>query len=296
VTHPKLPLDLGLEPGERGLHRYFVVDVFTDRPLEGNQLGVFADGRSLSSEEMQSLARELNVAETVFVLPPEQGGHARLRIFTPAAELPFAGHPLLGASFVVGTALELGEVRLETGLGIVPLRLERSGGRVVFGWMEQKIPPLRPYERADELLAALGVERSLLPVEAYENGPLHVFVRLESEEAVAALRPDLAALARHDGVGASCFAGSGAEWKTRMFAPALGVPEDPATGSAAGPLAVHLGRHGAVPFGRRIEIRQGAEIGRPSLLHARAEGSAERVETVEVGGSAVIVARGEYRI
>ena len=110
------------------------------------------------------------------------------------------------------------------------------------------------------------------------------------------LKPDLAALGTHARVGANCFAGSGTSWKTRMFAPSLGVPEDPATGSAAGPLAMHLGRHGVVPFGERIEIRQGVEILRPSLLHARAHGTAEKVERVEVGGSAVIVARGEYQV
>jgi len=286
---------LELELPEEG-HRYYVVDVFTDTPLEGNQLGVFVDGRVFTDEQMQRIARELNVAETIFLLPPEQGGDARIRIFTPASELPFAGHPVLGASFVVGTALGLDEVRLETALKVVPLRLERAGGRVVFGWMEQAVAPRAPYERADELLAALGLERSLLPVEVYENGPRHVFVRLESEDAVAALSPDLSALAAHPRVGANCFAGSDGRWKTRMFAPSLGVPEDPATGSAAGPLAMHLGLHGVVPFGESIEIRQGAEILRPSLLHARAHGTPERIERVEVGGSAVIVARGEYRV
>ncbi|HUJ92070.1 MAG TPA: PhzF family phenazine biosynthesis protein [Gaiellaceae bacterium] len=286
---------LELELPEEG-HRYYVVDVFTDTPLEGNQLGVFVDGRVFTDEQMQRIARELNVAETIFLLPPEQGGDARIRIFTPASELPFAGHPVLGASFVVGMALGLDEVRLETALKVVPLRLERAGGRVVFGWMEQAVAPRAPYERADELLAALGLERSLLPVEVYENGPRHVFVRLESEDAVAALSPDLSALAAHARVGANCFAGSDGRWKTRMFAPSLGVPEDPATGSAAGPLAMHLGLHGVVPFGESIEIRQGAEILRPSLLHARAHGTPERIERVEVGGSAVIVARGEYRV
>ena len=113
---------------------------------------------------------------------------------------------------------------------------------------------------------------------------------------MAALSPDLAALATHARVGANCFAGSGGRWKTRMFAPSIGVPEDPATGSAAGPLAMHLGRHGVVPFGERIEIRQGVEILRPSLLHACAHGTAERIDRVEVGGSAVIVARGQFRI
>ncbi|HXY80020.1 MAG TPA: PhzF family phenazine biosynthesis protein [Gaiellaceae bacterium] len=293
MTALELPPEIGL-PADG--HRYYVLDVFTDTPLEGNQLGVFADGRAFTDEQMQRLARELNVAETIFVLPPEQGGDARIRIFTPASELPFAGHPVLGASFVVGGALGLDEVRLETALRVVPLRLERAGGRVVFGWMEQAVAPWQRYERADELLAALGLERSLLPVEVYENGPRHVFVCLESEEAVAALSPDLGALATHARVGANCFAGSGKGWKTRMFAPSIGVPEDPATGSAAGPLAMHLGRHGLVPFGERIEIRQGVEMLRPSLLHACAHGTADRIDRVEVGGSAVIVARGEYRV
>jgi trans-2,3-dihydro-3-hydroxyanthranilate isomerase len=124
-----------------------------------------------------------------------------------------------------------------------------------------------------------------------------VFVGLDSEAAVAALRPDLAALADlGDDIGVNCFAGGGPRWKTRMFAPGLGVPEDPATGSAAGPLAIHLARHGRTAFGQEIEIRQGAEIGRPSVLYARVDGSPQRIERVLVGGSAVIVARGEYRL
>jgi trans-2,3-dihydro-3-hydroxyanthranilate isomerase len=140
------------------------------------------------------------------------------------------------------------------------------------------------------------VRRSRLPVVAYRNGPLHVYVELESEAEVAALRPDLGALAGLAELGANCFAGSGKRWKTRMFAPALGVAEDPATGSAAGPLALHLARHGRIAFGDEIEIRQGAEIRRPSLLRARVTGSADRVDRVEVAGSAVIVARGEFHL
>jgi trans-2,3-dihydro-3-hydroxyanthranilate isomerase len=237
----------------------------------------------------------MNLSETVFVLPAEKGGDARIRIFTPLSELSFAGHPTLGTAFAVGAAVGLPAVRLETGVGIVPVELERDGERVSFGRMEQAIPEWAPYgEREAELLAALGVERSGLPVEAYENGPLHVYVELESEEAVAALRPDMAALTEIGEIGANCFAGSGTRWKTRMFAPADGVPEDPATGSAAGPLAIHLCRHGRVPFGEEIEIRQGEEVGRPSILHARAEGSAERIERVEVAGAAVIVAGGRF--
>ena len=273
---------------------YVVADVFTSTPLEGNQLGVFTDARRLSAEQMQRLAREMNFAECTFVLPPEQGGDARIRIFTPTKELPFAGHPVLGTAFVVGEQKELDVVRLETGMGVVPLELRREGGRIVFGRMQQPIPAWRPYEREAELLAALGARRSRLPVEAYLNGPLHVYVELESEDEVAALRPNLAALGDHPGVGANCFAGAGSRWKTRMFAPALGVNEDPATGSAAGPLAIHLARHGRIAFGDEIEIRQGVELRRPSTLFARAIGTRDKIERVEVGGSAVVVARGEF--
>ncbi len=275
--------------------RYVVADVFTDTALTGNQLAVFTDGRGVDDETMQKLAREMNFSETVFVLPPEEGGHARIRIFTPATELPFAGHPVLGSAFVLAAPLQLGEIRLETRSGIVPVTLEREGARIVFGWMQQPIPEFEPYTEADELQALLGV-RSRLPVELYHLGPKHVFLELENEDEVAALAPDFAALVRVTHAGVSCFAGSGKHWKTRMFAPADGVPEDPATGSAAGPLAIHLARHGRTDFGDEIEISQGDEVGRPSKLYARVEGSADRIDRVEVGGSAVIVARGEFRL
>jgi trans-2,3-dihydro-3-hydroxyanthranilate isomerase len=275
--------------------RYVVADVFTDRPLTGNQLAVFTDGRDADEATMQALARELNLSETVFVLPPSEGGHARIRIFTPARELPFAGHPVLGSAFVLAAPMQLGEIRLETGSGIVPVTLEREGARIVFGWMMQPVPEWEPFGRADELLAVLDVE-SALPVELYHLGPGHVYVALRNEQEVAALRPDFGALAPITDAGVNCFAGSGTQWKTRMFAPVHGVAEDPATGSAAGPLAIHLARHGRIGFGEEIEIAQGAEIGRPSTLFARVEGEGDRIERVEVGGSAVVVARGEFRL
>jgi trans-2,3-dihydro-3-hydroxyanthranilate isomerase len=278
-------------------YRYVVADVFTDTPLQGNQLAVFTDAREIPEERLQRLAREMNFSETVFVYPAEADGHARIRIFTPKDELPFAGHPVLGSAFILGSPLQLPEIRLETGAGVVPVVLERDEDRIVFGRMQQPVPTVEAFPAHDELLAALGVERSELSVELYDLGIRHVYVALASEEAVAALEPDLGALTRLTGiVGVNCFAGSGQRWKTRMFAPADGVPEDPATGSAAGPLAVHLARHERIAFGEEIEISQGAEIGRPSTLYARVEGTAERVERVEVGGSAVIVARGEFRL
>jgi trans-2,3-dihydro-3-hydroxyanthranilate isomerase len=277
--------------------RYVIADVFTDRPLAGNQLAVFTDAREIPEEQLQPLAKEMNFSETVFVYPPEQGGHVKIRIFTPAAEMPFAGHPVLGTAFVLAGPLQLVTINLETPKGIVPVELEREGARIVFGRMSQPIPEVSPYEQEAELLAALRIERSELPIELYDLGITFVYVALPSEEAVAALEPDYAALARIQGyVGTYCFAGSDTRWKARMFAPADGVPEDPATGSAAGPLACHLARHGWIGWGEEIEISQGEEIGRPSTLYARARGSAEAIERVEVGGSAVVVARGEFRL
>jgi trans-2,3-dihydro-3-hydroxyanthranilate isomerase len=278
--------------------RYVIADVFTDTPLQGNQLAVFTDAREIPERKLQPLAKEIGFSETVFVYSPEGEGHARIRIFTPTSELPFAGHPVLGTAFVLAAPLQLPEIRLETGAGVVPVTLERDeSGRIVFGRMAQPLPTVEPFPDEAALLAAVGVERSELPVELYDLGIRHVYVALPSEDAVAALDPDLAALRRLTGiVGVSCFAGSGARWKTRMFAPGDGVPEDPATGSAAGPLAVHLARHGRIGFGEEIEISQGAEVGRPSTLYARVEGSPEQLEKVEVGGSAVIVARGEFKL
>ena len=126
-------------------HRYVLCDVFTDTPLTGNQLAVFTDGRGLDDETMQAIARELKLSETTFVFPAEQGGHAKVRIFTPATELPFAGHPTLGTAFVLAAPMQLLEIRLETGMGIVPVRLEREGARIVFGRMEQPLPGIEPY-------------------------------------------------------------------------------------------------------------------------------------------------------
>jgi trans-2,3-dihydro-3-hydroxyanthranilate isomerase len=233
----------------------------------------------------------------VYVYPAEGGGHARIRIFTPAAELPFAGHPVLGTAFLLAGPLQVQEIKLETGVGVVPIRLERDGPRITFGWMSQPVPDVEPYSETSALFDALGVERSELPVELYDNGLRFVYVALASEDDVAALAPDFGQLGRLPAVlGFNCFAGSGTRWKTRMFAPGGGVPEDPATGSAAGPLAVHLSRHGKINLGDEIVISQGAEIARPSTLHARVDGSDGQVERVEVGGSAVVVARGEFRL
>jgi trans-2,3-dihydro-3-hydroxyanthranilate isomerase len=290
-------IDIDLEAGAAaGTHEYYVLDVFTDTALSGNQLAVFTDGSAFDSGTMQRLASELALSETVFLLPAEAGGDARIRIFTPAVELPFAGHPTLGTAVLLASAGGHERVVLETASGNVPVDLVRSTEAPLFGWMEQPIPTFQSYGEDAELLAALGVGGSTLPIDAYTNGPVEVIVTLASEEAVASLHPNQQLLAALGTMLVSCVAGSGRRWKTRMFAPALGVPEDPATGGAAGPIALHLARYGRIEFGEEIEIRQGVEIGRPSVLHARVDGAAEQVQRVAVGGAAVIVARGRFRL
>jgi trans-2,3-dihydro-3-hydroxyanthranilate isomerase len=274
--------------------RYVICDVFTNEPLKGNALAVFTDATGLSDRVMQRLARELNLSESVFVCRAEQGGHARIRIFTPVREIPFAGHPTLGAATVLGLPMQLQEIRLETGAGIVPVVFERREGKAAFGWMTQPVPKVIPFLDNDRLFAALGVSGSVLPVALYDLGIRHLFVALASRDEVAHLRPNLLALSSID-AGVNVFSGEGNRYKTRMFAPSYGVNEDPATGSAAGPLAVHLARHGRIGFGEEITIEQGEEVNRPSLLYARVYGSADRIETVQVGGHTVIVARGEFQ-
>jgi trans-2,3-dihydro-3-hydroxyanthranilate isomerase len=275
---------------------YVIADAFTDRPLEGNGVAVFTRGDGLDDATMQRLARELNLSETVFVFPPRAGGgDAAVRIFTPTAELPFAGHPVLGTAFVLARPGQ-DVVTLETRAGDVPLALERDeAGRLTFARMTQPLPTSDAFDDEPALLAALGIEASELPIGAYTNGPHTLYVALGSERAVSGLEPDMLAL-KELGANICCFANAGSYWRVRVFCPYLGVPEDPATGSAAGPFSLHLARNGAIDFGTEIEIHQGDEIGRPSVLRSRTTGSGDQIERIEVGGCAVIVARGEFEI
>ena len=243
---------------------------------------------------MQALALEVGFSESVFVLAPEGDGHVRIRIFTPTFELPFAGHPTLGTAFVLAAPMQLGVITIETGRGTIPVVLERDqSGRIVFGRMEQPVPTVEELPGVNALLAAIGVAKAELPIELYDNGATHILVALESEAQVAGLRPDMATINALGVTGVSCFAGAGDRWTTRMF---WEGGEDAATGSAAGPIACHLARHGRIGCGDEIVISQGAAIGRPSTLYARAEGSGGLIDRVEVGGQAVTVARGEFQV
>ena len=271
-------------------HSFAILDVFTDTALSGNQLGVFPDGAEIDESHYQPLAKELGFSETVFVLPSEDAT-ARVRIFTPTTELPFAGHPVLGTAIYLGARAGSESVSLKTDVGTIPLTIEGAS----VGRMKQPVPEWSPVSESSELLAALGVRESVLPVEEYALGPRPIFVTLDSPEAVARLRPDLERLAPFPNA-ISCIAADGDHWKARVFAPALGMAEDAATGSAAGPMAMHLARHGRVGFGEEIEIHQGVEIGRPSVLFATAFGTADAVESIEVKGGAVVVAEGRFTL
>lgn len=286
-------------------HPYTVLDVFTDKPLTGNQLAVFTEGESVPSRLMLAAARELHLSDTAFILPGDDEADASVRIFTTFHELPFAGHAVLGAAYVLGEEKNLAMVRLRTtGVGVVAVRLTREHGEIVYAEMEHPVPTFRPFERDAELLAALGASRPVLPIEIYSNGPLHVMVGLSDPEQVAALEPDLTAVAAFGPIGVGCFApldpeaapGRHTRVKLRIFGPGAGISEDPATGSAAGPLALHLARHGWYTPGQTLTISQGEEIRRPSQLMARVEGSAEHPSAIAVGGSAVVVARGHFRL
>ncbi|HET9074144.1 MAG TPA: PhzF family phenazine biosynthesis protein [Solirubrobacteraceae bacterium] len=285
-------------------HPYEIWDVFTRTPLEGNPLGVFPRAEEIPSRLYQAAARELNLSETVFILPDDPAeSDAHIRIFTPAAELPFAGHPTLGAAYAIATRTGAGRVRLRTGSGIITVRFTRDAdGAIVRGEMEQPIPTVAPYPRTEALCAALGLapEALSLPVEIYDNGPRHVVVVIDALATLSALAPEMTALAALGPQGIAVIApgpeGRDDQVRSRNFCPGLGVPEDPATGSAAGPVAVHLLRHGRLGDGEPLQILQGVEIGRPSRLEAVAQGTPGRVAGVRVAGAAVRVAAGHYRL
>ena len=293
---------------------YLHYDVFTDRPFTGNQLAVFLDGRALSTERMQALAREMNFAESTFILPAETPEtDMRMRIFTPAAELPMAGHPTIGSTFALAHAGAImpGAACFVFGLNIGPVRvdLEWDGGALRFAWMTQRNPTFGPaIEARRDAAAAIGLtEADLLadrPVREVSCGLPFLMVPIRSPEAVDRAVSDASAFRRFtESTGIDLpmffFAMSGASAAetvhSRMFAPGFGIVEDPATGSASGALGCYLLRHGllAADAATRIVSLQGAAMGRPSRIHVDISSRDGEITQVKVGGRAVLVASGE---
>jgi trans-2,3-dihydro-3-hydroxyanthranilate isomerase len=270
-------------------HRYVLVDVFTDTPLAGNPLAVFTDARKLDASTMGRIAAELNLSETSFVLPAEGEGDARVRIFTPRRELPFAGHPLCGTAWVMGRSVVLDSLRLETGAGVIPVSLERSGGMLERVVMTQPRPTFSPARDPAAVFAALRLPPPAFgeSLEVADNGLRTALVPVASHDELRGLEPDLSALARVDVDCVLAWHFDRDAVHARAFLPDLGIAEDPATGSAVGPLAVQLVRRGLLPPGE-VRVEQGAEIGRPSVIEAEVTPEGD----VRVGGRCVVVGRG----
>ena len=301
-------------------YRFIQLDVFTHTPFGGNQLAVFPEADGLSDTAMRAIAREMNFSETTFVLPASDArALRRVRIFTPSTELPMAGHPTVGTTFALARegvirASDASPIYLQLGVGTLPIDLLFAGDTLSFVWMHQPAPVFHPWQgdRA-QLAAALGLAvddlDETLPIERGSAGVSYVYIPLRSLEALGRARPgaDLeAALADPSGnIGAYLFTlaftpgalPGGADARARMFAPGMGVTEDPATGSAAGPFGVYLVRHGrATPDASgetRIHLEQGVEMERPSVITIVVQRDGETVRDVRVGGEAVVVAEGE---
>lgn len=297
-------------------YRFLQYDVFTSVPFGGNQLAVFPEASGLSAVEMQAIAREMNYSESTFVLPAsDTKALRRVRIFTPSAELPFAGHPVVGTTFALAAegiipAAEPSPVHLQLGVGTLPVDLLFEGEQVCFVWMHQPVPEFEPWQGDDaQLAAALGLTPDdldpRLPIERGSSGVPFLYIPIRSLAALGSANPGPALAVLLEGpdrhLGAYLFTrdglSAGVTARSRMFAPDVSIAEDAATGSAAGPFGVYLLRHGRLTPDEhdetRLRIEQGVEMGRPSMLHIAMNGPAAAVRDVRVGGEAVLVARGE---
>lgn len=297
-------------------HRYLTLDVFTDRAFGGNPLAVFPEAQGLTGEQMQRLAKELNLSETVFVLPPRNPDHAaRVRIFTPGSELPFAGHPTVGTAFALA---HLGRfdlrgptttIVLEEGVGPVPVRIAVEDGSPGSCELTAAVRPSFAEMPGIETIAEIlevpteSVRRDALAPIAASCGIAFGYVALDSVEAVRAAGFRAGALQRECDqrglVGMFVYAMGGeiegSDVHARMFAPSVGVPEDPATGSAATALAAVLARAGLAGEGStRWQVEQGIEMGRPSLMSIEAVVESGEVTATRVAGRSVLVSEGRF--
>jgi trans-2,3-dihydro-3-hydroxyanthranilate isomerase len=297
-------------------YRYLHYDVFTDQLFGGNQLAVFLDGRGLSTETMQAIAKEMNFSETTFVLPADrQGTDVRMRIFTPGDELPAAGHPTIGSTFALARSgvIDRGRKAFVFGLGIgpTPVTLTWQGDDLGFVWMTQMLPTFgEPIPDAARAAAALSLSPTAVagtghPVQVVSCGVPFLFVPLTTRSAVdnAVLNPgaldSLLSATEVAAHGVFIFSPQPGDEKStvysRMFAPELGVTEDPATGIASGPLGCYLVRHKIVrpdKAGAMVSL-QGVKMGRPSHVHISIDADKSgRIDGVRVGGEAVLAGEG----
>src|SRR5882724_1940314 len=295
---------------------YHLVDVFTDRAFGGNPLAVFLDGKGMSDGLMQAIAKEFNLSETTFVLPPQNPANDfRVRIFTPAAELPMAGHPTVGTTFVLTRA---GLVRpgtgrttitLEEGVGPIPVAIDWKNGKPSFIEMQQPLPAFgSPIENRTAIAEMLSLEpgaiRDDLPIQVVSCGVPFLFVPVKTLEAIRRIRFRIDVAERLKTPAGNTFVftmetefpGSGVH--SRMLAPLLGVAEDAATGGASGPLGCYLVRHNVLASENEMRVvsEQGIEMGRPSFLHIRIRHTGDEITAVHVGGSCCYMGSGQLEL
>lgn len=289
---------------------FITADVFTDQPFGGNPLAVLPDASGLTTDQMQRIAREFNLSETVFVLPPENPANTRrLRIFVPSAEIPFAGHPTIGTAIILAHggafALDGDEVSItfEMQAGPVPVKIRLKDGRPVSATLTAPVKPeIRPAPPIETLAALLSVTADeLVQTEAASSGVPFTLVEVKDRDVLGRVRID-PAIDRQIGSDAwgrwpyvfTRDAQEGFDFQVRMFAPAEGIPEDPATGAAAAAFAGWLGHHDPMQDGtfRKI-IAQGIEMGRPSRIEIEVDKQAGVVTAVRVTGSAVLISEGQ---
>jgi trans-2,3-dihydro-3-hydroxyanthranilate isomerase len=282
-------------------------DVFSSLPFEGNPLAVFPDGRGLSDQHMQAIAREMNLSETTFIFPRdgaiERERGVRVRIFTVQEELPFAGHPTLGTAFLLRGSTGASEVALELNVGKIPVRFEERSGQPVFGEMTQVEPKFGPAHDREAVVRAAGLRDGdidpSLPIQTVSTGVAFTIVPLRGLDIMRRLQVDLASSGEYlERSGGSKFfyfvtreaVNPAARLHARML---FYNGEDPATGSAAGCAAGWMVAHGVAKADERVLIEQGVEMKRPSRIFVSASRRDDRVVNVRVGGNAVEVLRGE---
>jgi len=300
--------------------RYLHLDVFTSKPLEGNQLAVFPEPGAIDAPTMQAITREMNFSECTFIFPPASGGDIKMRIFTPGEELPMAGHPTIGSTFALAAEGTIAPGRsdfvFELGVGPTPVSLEWQNGRLAFAWMTQQLPKFGGVITDRKSFAsAIGLAIDDLPadspIQVISCGVPFIFVRVATRQAVDSLSIDRKAFARccqaagveelptfffttdgkqEDGAGQTVY--------SRMLAPGFGIAEDPATGGASGPLGCYLFHYGIVTpeAARHVLSLQGVLMKRPSRIHIAIDSKGGAITRVRVGGQSVMVGRGELSI
>ena len=300
--------------------RYLHVDVFTNRPLEGNQLAVFPEPGNIDTPMMQAITREMNFSECTFIFPPTGSGDIKMRIFTPGEELPMAGHPTIGSTFALAAEGTIPssctDFVFELGVGPTPVSLEWRDGKLWFVWMTQQLPDFgRAIDDRGSFASAIGVNKADLtdgfPIQVISCGVPFIFVRLATRQAVDAVSVDQKGFtrccgeARVEALPTFFFTTDGPQEPdaaqtvySRMLAPTFGIAEDPATGGATGPLGCYLLRYGIVSAdaARNVVSIQGVQMKRPSRLHISIDSKAGEITRVRVGGQSVMLGRGELTV